>query len=146
MNGPLTTEEIESANVKWIKKIQDQHCTGEKFQNDIKKLNLQKDTRGIYICKGRIQGEYPIYLPTYGGVGITMTKVRELYWVPRLRQLAKQIRRSCYGCKRFTALPLHVPPIGNLPTDRTTGERPYQVIGLGYGGPFGLQNQQAEAK
>ena len=59
------------------------------------------------VCKGRIQGSYPIYLPhdavftkkliqrvhcetLHGGVGITMAAVRECYWVPRLRCLVKK--------------------------------------------------------
>ena len=58
-------------------------------------------------CRGRIQGEYPIFLPDsalytfklvqrahvttlHGGVGLTMAKVREVQWVPRLRQLTKR--------------------------------------------------------
>ena len=59
-------------------------------------------------CRGRIQGDYPIYLPDthlyteklvseahlatlHGGVGLTMARVRESYWVPRLRRLTKQV-------------------------------------------------------
>ena len=55
-------------------------------------------------------GEYPIYLPDnhpftakltfnahlstlHGGVGLTMGKVREKYWVPRLRRLVEVERK-----------------------------------------------------
>lgn len=37
----------------------------------------------------------------YGGVGFVMVKVREKYWVFRLRRLVKKLRGSCYGCIRF---------------------------------------------
>ena len=40
----------------------------------------------------------------HGGVGLTMAKVRERYWVPRLRQLTKRVIRNCNGCKRFQCL------------------------------------------
>jgi hypothetical protein len=35
------------------------------------------------------------------GIVITMAKVRERSWVPRLRRLTKKIMRTCHGCKRF---------------------------------------------
>ena len=98
-------------------------------------------------CKGRIQGEHPIYLPDvhpytksivheaherilHGGVGLTMTKVRERYWVPRLRQLLKKVIKECFKCRRFQAKPVARPPVGNLPRDRTDGNRPFQVVGV----------------
>lgn len=37
----------------------------------------------------------------YGGVGFIMVKIREKYWIFRLRRLVKKLRGSCYGCKRF---------------------------------------------
>ena len=63
-------------------------------------MNLQPNDQLILERRGRIQGEYPTYLPdshpyTYklvqqahlttlhGGVALTMAKVREAYWVPR---------------------------------------------------------------
>jgi len=101
----------------------------------------------MYLCYGWLQGEYPVYLPTksaftvvlvknehlatlHGGVGLTMTKIREHYWVPKLRQLTKKIVWNCFGCKRFHAIALKEPPQASLPTERTVGERPFQVIGL----------------
>ncbi len=72
----------------------------------------------------------------HGGVGLTITRIQELYWIPRLRQLAKRIIRNCFGCKRFHATPLRTPPQACLPTERTTGKRPFQVIGLDYAGPL----------
>ena len=64
---------------------------------------------------GRSQGEHPIYLPDsnsftaeivkqahettlHGGVSMTLAKVRERFWVPRLRRLAKKVVRHCFGC------------------------------------------------
>ena len=57
-------------------------------------------------CHGRIQGQTPVYLPNnskftekliqkvhyetlHGGVGLTMTAVRERYWMPKLQSLVK---------------------------------------------------------
>ena len=79
---------------------------------------------GALECRGRIQGDYPVYLPDsemyteklvqhaheaflHGGVSLTMAKVRETHWVPRLRQLVKRLIKRCYGSKRFMLL--HTP-------------------------------------
>ena len=95
-SGPLSTKEIESSEILWVKtgqtKIQD---TLLEFKDDAEKLNFQLDkTRRIYICKGRITGDYPISIPSntsmseklvayahlktlHGGVGYTMAEVRK---------------------------------------------------------------------
>ena len=70
-----------------------------KFVQDKEQLNLQLNSNGVWECRGRIQGDYPVYLPDialfttevikyahevtlHGGVSITMAKVREEFWVP----------------------------------------------------------------
>lgn len=65
-----------------------------------------------------------------------MAKIRERYWIPRLRRLVKKIRRSCYGCKRFQAKAYEASPSGNLPTTRTQGSTPYQVLGVNVAAPI----------
>ena len=99
-------------------------------------MNLQKNDEGIYVCKGRIQGFYPIYLPPnhlsikiaerahlpplHGGVGLTMSKARDDFFV----------------FKRFYTTPILAPPQGNLPKERTEGEIPFEVTGVDYAGPI----------
>eukprot|EP00795_Rhopilema_esculentum_P013923 gene13923-4875_t len=73
------------------------------------------------VCKGRIQGEYPIFLPSgflfserlvsyahlsthCGWSGFSMAKVREDYWIPRqlakrFHKLAKRVIRSVTHAK-----------------------------------------------
>ena len=151
--GPLTTEEIEAQRTCWEKRVQSQHSGSNKFKDDKLRLNLQPNDKGVLVCKGRIQGDYPIYLPdtsTYaqriveeahkstlhGGVGLTMAKVRERHWIPRLRRLAKRVTKSCSGCKRFRAVAFNSPATGPLPSDRTQGTTPFEVIGVDYMGPI----------
>ena len=91
--GPLLTEEIEEVRIWWIKRVQ-------------KRDKLQPNKEGVMTCHGRIQEQTPEYLPNnskftekliqkvhyetlHGGVGLTMTAVRERYWVPKLRSLVK---------------------------------------------------------
>ena len=136
--GPLTTEELDKQKLFWEKRAQRQYAGSNHFQEDRLKLNLQVNHDGLLECRGRIQGDYPVYLPDsaiyaeklvqyahevtlHGGVGLTMAKVRETHWIPRLRQLTKRVIRRCYGCKRFNLTALANPPPGNLPQDRTVG-------------------------
>ena len=138
--GALTTEEINYQKLLWEKKTQ-KKCAGlEQFEDDKLKLNLQMNHDGALECRGRIQGDYPVYLPDsemytekvvqhaheatlHGGVSLTMAKVRETHWVPRLRQLVKRLIKRCYGCKRFHAVAYSNPPPGNLSQDRTAQRR-----------------------
>ena len=72
--GPLTTKEIESSEILWVKAIQIKIQDTPQFKNDTEKLNLQLDeTHRIYICKGPITGNYPIYIPsnTFRKIGST---------------------------------------------------------------------------
>ena len=89
----------------------------EKFKTSKEMLDLQENAKGIYVCRGRIEGSHPVFTPPdsllaeklifqahkntlHGGVVLTMTKVRSNYWI-----LTKSVMRKCYGCKRFNPLP-----------------------------------------
>ena len=78
-----------------------QICRNGQVQKDGPRLNLQKNEQGLFECRGRIQGDYPIYLPDddlfseklltsaqentlHGGVSLTMAKAGEKYWLPGL--------------------------------------------------------------
>ena len=108
-------------------------------------------TRGSE-CRGRIQGTFPVYLPPkvslsekmvqdahiltlHGGVGLTMALIRKDYWIPRLRQLAKNVINHYYGYKKFHATAFQNPPPSKLPVDRTEGSFPFQVVGVDFTGP-----------
>ena len=65
-----------------------------------------------------------------------MAKVREKYWIPRLRRLAKKIKRNCWTCKRFSAQAYNAPNPGPLPKTRTEGTTPYKVTGVDFAGPI----------
>lgn len=76
--------------------------------DDKEQLNLQPNVEGVLEFRRRIQGDYRVYLPDsalytvkvvqrarvvtlHGGAGLTMAKVRERFWVPRLQKLVKSI-------------------------------------------------------
>ena len=128
--GPLTTEEIQNAEILWVRKM----------QIDLKEdgsLPLQLDNTGIWRVNSRIQGYKPIYIPRgtgldillvrhfhqligHGGVSLTMGKVRERFWIPKLRMVVKSVIHKCYKCKKHRAKRLAARPTAALPEFRTT--------------------------
>ena len=160
--GPLRTEEIEKQNLFWMLRAQSQGS--ENMEEDRLSLNLHRNRDGLLECRGRLPSPYPIYIPDtttfaeklvqhahkatlHGGVGLTMAKIREEHWIPRLRRLAKKVIRQCYGCKRFQAVALAVPPPGLLPPERTEGSGPFEVVGVDFAGPIKYRkSSRAEGK
>ncbi|XP_028407544.1 uncharacterized protein LOC114530162 [Dendronephthya gigantea] len=59
LKGPLTTNEIEKQKLFWIKRAQ----TSATYEEKRSALNLKPNELGILVCRGRIQGNYPIFLP-----------------------------------------------------------------------------------
>ena len=73
---------------------------------------------------------------------MTMTLLRQRYWIPRLRQLAKKVITKYYGCKKFQTTAYHHPPVGPLPKDRTVGSVPFEVVGVDYAGPIAYKSSK----
>jgi len=153
VKGPLSTDEISLQRKLLVKQQQRKFGTTETFKNCRDRLNLELNSEGLMVCSGRIQGDYPIFIPKesvlseklieeahkktiHVGVTLTMTKLRSDYWIPSLRQLVKRYMKTCYGCKRFHITHYPVPVQGPLPVDRTTQELPFKIIGTVFAGPF----------
>ena len=163
-SGPIKTHEIEERTVWWIKRVQEETKDNPELSSAKVELNLQPNRSGILECRGRIEGDYPVYLPTntvftkkvveqahiitlHGGVPATMAEVRERYWVPRLRRLVKHIQSNCHGCARFRAQSYHRPLPGRLPPTQTQGTTPFQVLGVDFAGPIRYKTKvKAEKK
>ena len=66
---------------------------------------------------------------------MTMAKIRKRFWVPRQQRLARSVLNHCLGCKQFHAVPLNLPPTGNLHNEQTEGTTPFNVIGVDFVSP-----------
>ena len=127
-SGPLTlvNQWIRKSFVLSVNSRKEKVLSSDRFEDDKKRLNLEKNDEGVYTCKGRLQGFYPIYLPQDlalskkvifaehkrsldGGVAMTMSHVRSLFWIPHLRRLSKSVIRNCHGCKKVRSLQYHCP-------------------------------------
>lgn len=151
LTGPLTADELENVKWGWIRRAQHRATTMPHYSQITSSLNLQPNKDGFLECRRRIQGKYPIYLPEdatltrklvrrvhcetlHGGVGLTMAAIREKFWVPRLRRLARKVTKNCWGCKRFQATAIATPPPGPLPSNRTEGTTAFGVTGVDFAG------------
>ena len=102
-------------------------------------LNVMNEFKAIIPPTYQVTTHTPrnYYVTLHGEVGLwPMAKIRESYWVPRLRRLTRKVIKKCFGCKRFNATPIPNPQPGNLPKDRTEGDVPYQVVEVDYAGPI----------
>ena len=161
--GPLKTNEIEHQTTWWIKRVQQEADKRGEVEAVKELLNLQLNDTGVLECRGRIAGQYPIFLPVnseftrkvveqahlttlHGGVASTMARVRERYWVPKLRRMVKKARSDCFGCVKFRSQAYQKPPPGNLPATRTEGSAPFQVLGVDFAGPIRYQSKTRAQK
>ena len=150
-SGPLTTVELVNQKEFNVKREQEKVASTDRFEDDKMRINLENNVEGVYICKGRLQGFYPIYLPQdsvlskkvifaehkrllHEGVAMTMSHIRSLFWISHLRRLSKSVIKICYGCKKFKSLLYHSPKPRSLPTDRTEEYFLFEVIGTNYAG------------
>ena len=61
--GPLITGEIQDRELWWIRKTQAEAIKDPEFEKTKVDLNIQPNPNGIFERRGRIDGEYPVFLP-----------------------------------------------------------------------------------
>ncbi|XP_066585463.1 uncharacterized protein [Prorops nasuta] len=116
------------------------------------------DVQGVLRVGGRLQHSFlsdnqkhPIILPTnyltellirhihittlHGGLQLTLTVLRQKYWVINARNAAKSIIHRCVTCVRQRAK-LGTQFMGSLPTARVNRSHPFEHTGIDYAGPF----------
>ncbi|XP_065077317.1 uncharacterized protein LOC135700663 [Ochlerotatus camptorhynchus] len=72
----------------------------------------------------------------YGNDETVVNEVRQLYTIPRLRLVVKQVKRDCTLCKIRRTRPT-IPPMAPLPAARLAHhERPFTYTGVDYFGPL----------
>ena len=129
----------------------------------VQQFGLFLDDNNVMKCKGRINNstvsleeKNPIFLPAkhplikllvmhihqqakHGGVNITLTTLRERYWILKGRQIVKSILRSCVVCRKLEGLPYASPCPPDLPACRVSDDPPFAHTGLDFAGPLYVQ-------
>lgn len=118
-------------------------------------MGLKKDEGGIFRCVGRIQHFNPVFLPRncklaalivrhvhehnlHGGVSATLCRMREKFWIPKLRSLTKRVIHNCNICRRYRKKPLTTSCTSDsmLPVFRAELSDPFTVTGVDFAGPM----------
>ena len=63
VSGPLAADKVLVQRKFFIKREQNLYSNTEKFEINRQQLNLNMNQEGIYECHGRIQGDYPVFIP-----------------------------------------------------------------------------------
>ena len=120
-----------------------------------RQLNLFLDENGLIRAKGRFDLEsLLILLPQHSrftdllvldyheclrhiGVGGTLAAIRQRFWIPSVRSVARRLLHKCSTCKRVTGRPYRLPTPSELPQFRLeTSNPPFSNIGIDFTGHF----------
>ncbi|XP_071650743.1 uncharacterized protein [Temnothorax longispinosus] len=131
----------------------------------VKKLSPFRDAEGILRVGGRLKHavlcfdqQHPAILPRashltsliinachqrtlHGGVQLTLSRLRQLFWVPGGRASAKACIHRCTTCARWRAASPQ-PLMADLPAARVTASRPFTHVGVDYAGPVLLRTSK----
>ena len=157
-NGPLTPEELERAEIFWIKAAQnDLHRRKEK--GEFKSLSPFLDGKGVIRVGGRVDeaivssdAKHPALLPSnhwiswlitrhahqYGhnGVAATTARTRRKFWILKENKLSKAVKFKCGFCKEM-AHKAETHLMANLPTLRLAPYTPsFYMTVCDYFGPY----------
>ena len=157
-DGPLSNEELQSAEKMWVKDLQ----TGLKnrlSKGDFKNLSPYTDQEDIVRVGGHVEkalvsydNKHPVLLPGdhwisrliiqhihqcgHAGVAATVAKSRKKYWIIRAHDLAKTIKFRCVVC-REVATKVETQVMADLPPNRLASfTPPFHFTSCDYFGPY----------
>ena len=129
-------------------------------------FDLFIDEEGVLRCKTCLQNapvidsnKRPILLPkrhhfttlvireihdsvAHSGVRMTLSVVRERYWILRGKESVKRMVRNCVLCKWFSERAFDTAPSLSLPEFRTDEGPPFVYIGLDFAGTLCIRDSQ----
>ena len=138
----------------------DAQSRGKDFEKDKANLRIFVDKDRVMQCRGRIENsdlpydsKFPIYIPRrsrlaelivlqahdavfHQKVRSTLTEIRTTYWIPRGRQLVKNVLIKCRLCKWLDSPAFSLPPSPPLPDYRMQIAPPFSNVGFDHMGPL----------
>ncbi|KIH58458.1 hypothetical protein ANCDUO_11336 [Ancylostoma duodenale] len=152
-------EDIKDAQYVLIRNHQAVHINHQCRKELTKNLNLKEDEENVPRAYGRLNksdldaaAKNPILIVPntelcrlliieahglyHNGTAHTMSQIRQMYWIPKLREQVKKHVRSCIPCQKMNNLAYKYPEMTDLPKVRVTKAQPFQHIGLDYFGPL----------
>ncbi|XP_065052637.1 uncharacterized protein LOC135681915, partial [Rhopilema esculentum] len=168
--GRLEVDDIEKAEMEWIKSAQKTLQSNSDYQKYKNQLGIV-DEGGILVCKGRmefsqleISTKNPIILPKccrfteliildchekvhHCQVNATLAELRTRFWVTKGRQFVKKLLSKCFVCKKLEGKAYNPPNVAPLPDFRVNEAPPFSKIGVDFAGPLyckGARNSTAK--
>ena len=124
------------------------------------------DDAKLIHCEGRIHNapttnlsKFPCLLPSkhlvtkmiivdthkrlhHGGVSVTVTALRQVSWIPCIRQCVKSILRRCVPCRKVIGKPYKAPDPPPLPKARVTEAPPFTITGVDFTGALYVKEKE----
>ena len=131
----------------------------------VRQLRLYLDHTGLIRCGGRIHNtplsesaKFPFLLPPkdpftllliwhahkqqhHAGVSMTLTALRQMYWVPRARQRIRALLRKCVTCRKLAGRPYTAPDPPPLVKARVEQSMPIEVTGVDFTGALYVRGE-----
>ena len=157
--GKVEVEEIEKAEVRWVKEVQ-KALEGQPGYQKYKEQLGVVERNGILVCEGRLEfanlesrTKRPVLLPKdhkctelvildchnkvhHCTVNATLAELRSRYWVVKGRQFVKKVIRKCFICKKLEGKPYSFPMIAPLPDFMVNEAPPFSRVGVDFAGPL----------
>ncbi|GFW99952.1 integrase catalytic domain-containing protein [Trichonephila clavipes] len=71
----------------------------------------------------------------HSGTQMTLSLIRQHYWIPDGRSTVRREIKRCIECCRFNSKPSY-PKMGDLPKQRIAQTRPFEIVGIDFSGPI----------
>ena len=76
----------------------------------------------------------------------TVTALRQIFWIPAIRQCVKSVLRHCVPCRKLIGKPYRAPDPPPLPKIRVTEAPPFTITGVDFTGALFVKEGQQEKK
>ena len=82
----------------------------------------------------------------HAGVSATVTALRQVFWIPTIRQRVRTQLRKCVVCNRLMGKPYQAPDPPPLPRIRVEASQPFSVTGVDFTGALYVRDPTGEKK
>ena len=80
----------------------------------------------------------------HGGVSITITALKQVYWISSARQYIRKLLRCCVTCNKLLGTPYRAPDPPLLPKIRVTESPPFTITGVDFTGALYIKDRTEE--
>ena len=90
-----------------------------------------------------VESHHKVY---HNGTRDTLNTLRQKYWIPKGREMTKQVVRQCMVCKKLELSPYKTIFCPSLPKVRVDSGPPFSNTGLDFAGPLVVSGKYLKVK